>query len=160
MQRWHQQSGHDCSGKNGKVRWSFHLSLSLSHKSKRWESPLHSPLLPIHSFIHISIHCYLPSLPFQNRRENENGEMKRTTFQLSDWKPFPLFLNSYPPRGVRARSTTNHVERDGENGREGGRTAIFAPFRDVCLARSLLLARGIMQFKRMLDILYFLPVFS
>ena len=98
------------------------ISLSLSHKSKRWESPLHSPLLPIHSFIHISIHCYLPSIPFQNRRQNENGEMKRTTFQLSDWKPSPLFLNSYPPRGVRARSTTNHVlERERERDREGGK---------------------------------------
>ena len=88
---------------------------------------------PPHSLIHSYLYSLLPSFPFQNRRQNENGEMKRTTSQLSDWKPSPLFLNSYPPRGVRARSTTNHVEGERERQREweGGRTAIFAPFKDV-----------------------------
>ena len=92
-------------------------SFSLFHTNQNDGNPL--SILLSFPFIHAYLYSLLPSFPFQNRRQNENGEMKRTTFQLSDWKPSPLFLNSYPPRGVRARSTTSHVEREGENGREG-----------------------------------------
>ena len=135
MQRWHQQSGHDCSGKNGKVRWSF--LLSLSHKSKRWESPLHSPLLPIHSCISLFIVTFLPLSKQETKRKWRNEKDDVPTFRLEAVPLVPKLLSS------SRRACEIHHEPRRARGREweGGRTAIFAPFKDVCLACSLLLAR-------------------
>ena len=95
------------------------IFLSLSHKSKRRESPLHSPLLPIHSCISLFIVTFHPLSKQETKRKWRNEKDDVPTFRLEAVPLVPKLLSSSRRACEIHHEPRRGRERDRENVREG-----------------------------------------